>query len=369
MGFHTLTFYVMDEDTIGPSSVDTGHCPIGRCPTGRCPQDAAPQDAAHRTLPTGRCPSGRCPTGRCPTGRCPTGHCPTGRCWLDSSGWWTILSPAVTLRCPAALLCLIHSHQHHTLTHHHHVSVTAVLRMIHHPHHTCSVVVPVLSCGVSVSHDDVIGKISLTKDAIADQSKGTWTVRDDSSSAAAQCSVGHPLVLHQWAQDAAPQDAAPQDAAPQDADHRTLPHMTLLCWIVGLDNWLNLTRVDPDEEVQGEIHMAMELHRDGQTTCLRCHVIEARDLAPRDITGTSDPFTRILYNNLSAETSIIKKTRFPHWDETLELCLDEAGETESGSVTLEVWDWDMVGKNDFLGKVGSPRGHIHGKHPTSERRT
>ncbi|KAI4892189.1 hypothetical protein NFI96_008165 [Prochilodus magdalenae] len=64
-----------------------------------------------------------------------------------------------------------------------------------------------------------------------------WTVRDDSSSAAAQCSVGHPLVLHQWAQDPVPkdaaqrtrprgrcpQDAAPQDAAPQDAAHRTLP--------------------------------------------------------------------------------------------------------------------------------------------------
>uniref|UniRef100_W5KEC1 RAS protein activator like 1b (GAP1 like) n=1 Tax=Astyanax mexicanus TaxID=7994 RepID=W5KEC1_ASTMX len=137
-------------------------------------------------------------------------------------------------------------------------------------------------------HDDVIGKISLSKEVIANQSK--------------------------------------------------------------IDNWLNLTRVDPDEEVQGEIHVALEIHRDAKTTCLRCHVIEA-DLAPRDITGTSDPFTRILYNNLSAETSIIKKTRFPHWDETLELSLDEAGECESGSVILEVWDWDMVGKNDFLGKT------------------
>ncbi|KAI4895069.1 hypothetical protein NFI96_000087, partial [Prochilodus magdalenae] len=39
-----------------------------------------------------------------------------------------------------------------------------------------------------------------------------WTVRDNSSSAAAQCSVGHPLVLHQWSHDAAPHDAAPQDA-------------------------------------------------------------------------------------------------------------------------------------------------------------
>ncbi|XP_036434799.1 LOW QUALITY PROTEIN: rasGAP-activating-like protein 1 [Colossoma macropomum] len=150
----------------------------------------------------------------------------------------------------------------------------------------------------TIGHDDVIGKISLSKEVIANQSKG-------------------------------------------------------------LDNWLNLTRVDPDEEVQGEIHVALELHRDAQTTCLRCHVIEARDLAPRDITGTSDPFTRILYNNLSAETSIIKKTRFPHWDETLELCLDEAGEAESGSVTLEVWDWDMVGKNDFLGKVEIPMSCLH----------
>ncbi|KAI4882005.1 hypothetical protein NFI96_005482 [Prochilodus magdalenae] len=63
-----------------------------------------------------------------------------------------------------------------------------------------------------------------------------WTVRDDSPPAAAQCSVGHPLVLHQWTQDAAhrtlPTGRCPQDAAhrtpptgrcPQDPAHRTLP--------------------------------------------------------------------------------------------------------------------------------------------------
>ncbi|XP_041958213.1 rasGAP-activating-like protein 1 isoform X1 [Alosa sapidissima] len=144
----------------------------------------------------------------------------------------------------------------------------------------------------TIGHDDVIGKISLTKEVIAAQSKG-------------------------------------------------------------LDSWLNLTRVDPDEEVQGEIHLELELQQEDQHTCLRCHVIQARDLAPRDISGTSDPFTRILYNNHSAETSIIKKTRFPHWGETLHLRLEQ-GEEEGGCVTLEVWDWDMVGKNDFLGKVEIP---------------
>lgn len=44
----------------------------------------------------------------------------------------------------------------------------------------------------------------------------------------------------------------------------------------GLDGWVNLTRVDPDEEVQGEIHLGLELHRDTKKTCLHCHIIEAR---------------------------------------------------------------------------------------------
>ncbi|XP_034152125.1 rasGAP-activating-like protein 1 isoform X1 [Esox lucius] len=145
----------------------------------------------------------------------------------------------------------------------------------------------------TIGHDDVIGKITLSKDAIGSQNKG-------------------------------------------------------------LDNWLNLTRVDPDEEVQGEIHLSLELLRDAQKIGLRCHFKEARDLAPRDITGTSDPFARILFNNHSAETSIIKKTRYPHWGETVELELETNELTAGGIITVEVWDWDMVGRNDFLGKVEIP---------------
>ncbi|XP_039660070.1 rasGAP-activating-like protein 1 isoform X2 [Perca fluviatilis] len=146
---------------------------------------------------------------------------------------------------------------------------------------------------VVASYDDVIGKITLSKEAIGSQAKG-------------------------------------------------------------LDCWLNLTRVDPDEEVQGEIHLSLELLKVTEKISLRCQVIEARDLAPRDISGTSDPFTRVIFNNHSAETSIIKKTRFPHWAETLELELDPEELSEEGIVTVEVWDWDMVGKNDFLGKVEIP---------------
>ncbi|XP_023249895.1 rasGAP-activating-like protein 1 isoform X1 [Seriola lalandi dorsalis] len=150
----------------------------------------------------------------------------------------------------------------------------------------------------TIGHDDVIGKITLSKEAIGSQAKG-------------------------------------------------------------LDSWLNLTRVNPDEEVQGEIHLSLELLKDTEKISLRCQVIEARDLAPRDISGTSDPFARVIFNNHSAETSIIKKTRFPHWGETLELDFDPEELSEEGTVTVEVWDWDMVGKNDFLGKVEIPFACLH----------
>uniref|UniRef100_A0A8D0XLP3 RasGAP-activating-like protein 1 n=1 Tax=Sus scrofa TaxID=9823 RepID=A0A8D0XLP3_PIG len=142
----------------------------------------------------------------------------------------------------------------------------------------------------TVGHDDVIGKISLSREAIA-------------------------------------------------ADPR------------GIDSWINLSRVDPDAEVQGEICLAVQMLEDVRGHCLRCHVLQARDLAPRDISGTSDPFARVFWGSQSSETSTIKKTRFPHWDEVLEL-REMPG--PPAPLRVELWDWDMVGKNDFLGMVEFP---------------
>lgn len=52
--------------------------------------------------------------------------------------------------------------------------------------------------------------------------------------------------------------------------------LTLYLSVLGLDSWVNLTRVDPDEEVQGEIHLSLELLKDTERISLRCQVIEAR---------------------------------------------------------------------------------------------
>ncbi|XP_067406367.1 rasGAP-activating-like protein 1 [Emydura macquarii macquarii] len=122
----------------------------------------------------------------------------------------------------------------------------------------------------------------------------------------------------------------------------------------GIDSWISLTRVDPDAEVQGEICLELQVLEEPQRRVLHCHVMEARDLAPRDISGTSDPFVRVSCDGHTLETAIIKKTRFPHWAEVLDFDLEEgaSGKEAKGSlVHVEVWDWDMVGKNDFLGQV------------------
>lgn len=116
----------------------------------------------------------------------------------------------------------------------------------------------------------------------------------------------------------------------------------------GFSGWLNLAEIDPDEEVQGEIHLQIEIVQTDLSRRLRCHVFEARDLARKDRNGASDPFVRVHYNGRTQESSVVKKSCYPRWNETFEYDLD-AALTEK--LTVEVWDWDLVSKNDFLGKV------------------
>nr|XP_019608357.1 PREDICTED: ras GTPase-activating protein 4B isoform X2 [Rhinolophus sinicus] len=123
---------------------------------------------------------------------------------------------------------------------------------------------------------------------------------------------------------------------------------TLAAHPKGFSGWAHLTEVDPDEEVQGEIHLRLEVVPGTRACRLRCSVLEARDLAPKDRNGASDPFVRVRYNGRTQETSIVKKSCYPRWNETFEFEVEE-GAPEA--LCVEAWDWDLVSRNDFLGKV------------------
>ncbi|CAH7256992.1 Rasa4 [Phodopus roborovskii] len=116
----------------------------------------------------------------------------------------------------------------------------------------------------------------------------------------------------------------------------------------GFSGWTHLIEVDPNEEVQGEIHLRLEVAPGGQGSRLRCSVLEARDLAPKDRNGASDPFVRVHYNGRTRETSVVKKSCYPRWNETFEFDLEEGA---AEALSVEAWDWDLVSRNDFLGKV------------------
>ncbi|NXL67855.1 RASL1 protein, partial [Chordeiles acutipennis] len=169
----------------------------------------------------------------------------------------------------------------------------------------------------TIGQDDVIGKVMLSRQQISAEPRGEWGAR--------------------WGAGEGGSGACPHG-------------VPILSPSAGVDGWLSLAPVDPDEEVQGEIHLELRVPEQGHPRVLRCHLIEARDLAPRDTSGTSDPFARVSCCGHTLETAVIKKTRFPHWDEVLEFQLveDKLGEAV---LSVEVWDWDIVGKNDFLGRV------------------
>ncbi|KFP88769.1 Ras GTPase-activating protein 4, partial [Acanthisitta chloris] len=116
----------------------------------------------------------------------------------------------------------------------------------------------------------------------------------------------------------------------------------------GYSGWMSLSEVDPDEEVQGEIHLRVEVLGSQGSRQLRCSVLEARDLARKDRNGASDPFVRLRYNGKTQESTVVKKSCYPRWNETFEF---ELAEPDGEKLCVEVWDWDFVGRNDFLGHL------------------
>jgi len=85
----------------------------------------------------------------------------------------------------------------------------------------------------------------------------------------------------------------------------------------------------------------------------RVHVIEARQLVSKDDGGTSDPVVKLrcsLTPAVTKATAVIEKSLNPYWDQTLifEPQLKSPSDLQMATITLEVWDSDMLG-DDLIG--------------------
>ncbi|NXU68543.1 RASL1 protein, partial [Horornis vulcanius] len=94
----------------------------------------------------------------------------------------------------------------------------------------------------TIGQDDVIGKVSLSHQQISAEPWGEWGPRQGGGQRGPSWHPGVPML------------------SPS----------------AGVDRWLSLAPVSPDQEVQGEIHLELQVPEQGHPRVLRCHLIEAR---------------------------------------------------------------------------------------------
>ncbi|KAM6895735.1 protein piccolo [Xenentodon cancila] len=120
------------------------------------------------------------------------------------------------------------------------------------------------------------------------------------------------------------------------------------------------TQIHP---ITGEIQL--QIHYDKQLGNLIVHVLQARNLAPRDNNGYSDPFVKVyllpgrgqvmVVQNASAENKRKSKhagrSLNPEWNQTVIYKNIHLEQLRKKTLEVSVWDYDKGSSNEFLGEV------------------
>ncbi|XP_057179570.1 protein piccolo isoform X3 [Triplophysa rosa] len=106
--------------------------------------------------------------------------------------------------------------------------------------------------------------------------------------------------------------------------------------------------------VSGEIQL--QINYDKQLGNLIVHVLQARNLAPRDNNGYSDPFVKVyLLPGRGAEnkrrSKHAQKSLNPEWNQTVIYKNIHLEQLRKKTLEVSVWDYDKSSANDFLGEV------------------
>ncbi|XP_063304257.1 protein piccolo isoform X3 [Pelobates fuscus] len=115
--------------------------------------------------------------------------------------------------------------------------------------------------------------------------------------------------------------------------------------------------------ITGELQL--QVNYDKHLGNLIIHILQARNLVPRDNNGYSDPFVKVyllpgrgqvmVVQNASAEykrrTKHVQKSLNPEWNQTVIYKNISMEQLKKKTLEVTVWDYDRFSSNDFLGEV------------------
>ncbi|XP_059651816.1 FT-interacting protein 1-like [Cornus florida] len=85
-----------------------------------------------------------------------------------------------------------------------------------------------------------------------------------------------------------------------------------------------------------------------QTFHLYVRVVKAKDLPPSSITGSCDPYVEVKLGNYKGRTKHFEKKLNPEWNQVFAFSKDRI---QSSSLEVFVKDKEMIGRDDYLGRV------------------
>ena len=107
---------------------------------------------------------------------------------------------------------------------------------------------------------------------------------------------------------------------------------------------------------RGHLELMVDLKDTGKGWSLSCQIQQASSLLPHDLNGLADPYVKMYIQPDKAKktkqkTRTVMKSLNPVWKEKFTWNFPAGARLEGLRLSVQVWDWDRIGRNDFMGAM------------------